>query len=703
MKVGTERSFFDTALVMVGCGMAVFAIGMSLSKPNLSLLLTLGVVLSLALGYWLSRAADRHGLAAADGYLWTVLAIVSIATIWPLNQILPEEGFPFQLIVGGWLCWMILLCGAVSWRDQTLLFLNLPCLAIFGLVGVFDTFPPATIMFFGFLATSTLLYARIHHRSMVRRAQAAGAADVGLLRRDAWRWMAGPEWALVAAAAIVLFSVVGAPLLQFSLRNVSGAVAVQLPATQNRAATSAARVSADSPIGRGPLSPSDRPVFQVRGNNPGYLRLDAYVSYNGGGWNLGRGRSGMVPLLDGEPNPIQDSTYYSPEAQTPSGEVLGWPGGAPEEGPVTGDTETLEIRPFETSLGFLSAPGQIVAVVGIDPDLLQFRSDGGVVHRAGLRAGTTATVRYQAPRLPQGEEPAGLPAPFESSRGTFLTRASIPPEVAGLARLIVPAEGSDYDKALAIRNAIGQRAKYNLRAPVTPAGQDPVEYFLFESKQGYCDLFASSMVLMARAVGIPARYAVGYAVTDPTRDADGFLTVRERDAHAWAEIYFEGVGWVPFDPTEVAEQVPGGERGTSPPPERPWFTAQAGQIAVYVFMGLAVVGAVLSFYGSRRGGAGFAVSGQLAAVARAYTQFQKSVEGRIGRPRRLSETSHEFVEAAAPTLGEALPAARALEGRFSDALYGPSEVTAESATALAVAVKEFRASVAKLPRDGGEA
>lgn len=103
-------------------------------------------------------------------------------------------------------------------------------------------------------------------------------------------------------------------------------------------------------------------------------------------------------------------------------------------------------------------------------------------------------------------------------------------------------------------------AVYDLSVPNTPEGEDFVEYFLFESKRGYCAHFASSAVLMLRYLGVPARYAAGYAAAPESfkRNQDGTYStvILDRQAHAWAEVYLEGIGWVPVEMTSGAVPFP---------------------------------------------------------------------------------------------------------------------------------------------------
>ncbi|MCM1089883.1 MAG: hypothetical protein NC092_02685 [Butyrivibrio sp.] len=109
-----------------------------------------------------------------------------------------------------------------------------------------------------------------------------------------------------------------------------------------------------------------------------------------------------------------------------------------------------------------------------------------------------------------------------------------------------------------IVNLLDQTANYDLNVPACPPEQDFVENFLFERRAGYCAHFASAAVLMLRRQGIPARYATGYCAhpSEFVENGDGTYTavIRDRQAHAWAEIYLGVLGWVPieFTPTDVA-------------------------------------------------------------------------------------------------------------------------------------------------------
>lgn len=99
-----------------------------------------------------------------------------------------------------------------------------------------------------------------------------------------------------------------------------------------------------------------------------------------------------------------------------------------------------------------------------------------------------------------------------------------------------------------VRSTLEAHASYTKIPGSTPRGNDYVEYFLYENKQGVCTHFASAAVLLFRLYGIPARYVEGYLVRD-LESGNGAQAIMDEAAHAWAEIYVKGVGWIPIEVT----------------------------------------------------------------------------------------------------------------------------------------------------------
>lgn len=147
--------------------------------------------------------------------------------------------------------------------------------------------------------------------------------------------------------------------------------------------------------------------------------------------------------------------------------------------------------------------------------------------------------------------------------------ADLPERVKQLAIEITKAATNPYDKAKAIEKYLSDHYPYT-NTPDESKGKskDFVDRFLFEVKQGYCDYYSSSMAVLTRSIGLPTRWVKGYSSgTSPIpeeirelgilgqlgseidTDGAGTYTVRNSDAHSWVEVYFEGFGWIPFEPT----------------------------------------------------------------------------------------------------------------------------------------------------------
>ena len=133
------------------------------------------------------------------------------------------------------------------------------------------------------------------------------------------------------------------------------------------------------------------------------------------------------------------------------------------------------------------------------------------------------------------------------------------PRIQELAAEITAEAETPYDKAGAITRYLRDNIEYAETIPSAPRNADVLEWVLFENKQGYCVYYATAEILMLRSLGIPARMAVGFAQGEGIAGGDnlapeeeltpGIFTVRKKNAHAWPEVYFPGIGWVEFEPT----------------------------------------------------------------------------------------------------------------------------------------------------------
>jgi transglutaminase-like putative cysteine protease len=165
---------------------------------------------------------------------------------------------------------------------------------------------------------------------------------------------------------------------------------------------------------------------------------------------------------------------------------------------------------------------------------------------------------------------ASPPAYPDWVREQFLTLPdSVPERVRALARDLTASEATPYDRAIAIQNHL-REFPYTLEVRSPPPGRDVADYFLFDLQQGYCDYYATTMVVLARAAGIPARLVVGYSSGLYEAEQAHYL-VTENYAHSWVEIYFTDIGWVEFEPTASQAAILYAEEGetvTAPPVEQ---------------------------------------------------------------------------------------------------------------------------------------
>jgi transglutaminase-like putative cysteine protease len=137
--------------------------------------------------------------------------------------------------------------------------------------------------------------------------------------------------------------------------------------------------------------------------------------------------------------------------------------------------------------------------------------------------------------------------------GSLGVKTSAPPVVTpdrgvvALARRLSAGAETEWEVVARVERFLldGRRFRYTTRVP--PAGPHPLDDFLLRTRAGHCQQFAGAAALLLRLAGVPARVVAGFATG--RRTAPGQYTVRDLDAHDWIEVYFEGYGWVPFNPT----------------------------------------------------------------------------------------------------------------------------------------------------------
>jgi hypothetical protein len=172
-------------------------------------------------------------------------------------------------------------------------------------------------------------------------------------------------------------------------------------------------------------------------------------------------------------------------------------------------------------------------------------------------------------RLGPIRRPAGLPSKLygalwpsrlvsieplsdEERRESLQLPAALDPQVVDLARRLADERAAPADRVRAVVGHLQHGFSYTLRPGAFRTG-DPLAEFLFDKKAGYCEYFASAAVVLLRLAGVPARFVKGLSLGPNTDAGGGLHVVRERDAHAWVEVWLPESGWVEEDPTPPAQ------------------------------------------------------------------------------------------------------------------------------------------------------
>ncbi len=149
---------------------------------------------------------------------------------------------------------------------------------------------------------------------------------------------------------------------------------------------------------------------------------------------------------------------------------------------------------------------------------------------------------------PEELQTAGEEYPAWVSHRYLQLPPDLPVRVNDLAASTTSGWATPYEKAKVVENYLRNNYPYNLRVDPPPFGVDGVDHFLFGLGEGYSEYFGSTMAVMLRTVGVPARLAVGYTTGDRVEGRE-IYAVTDSHSHAWVEVYFPRFGWIPFEPT----------------------------------------------------------------------------------------------------------------------------------------------------------
>jgi transglutaminase-like putative cysteine protease len=294
----------------------------------------------------------------------------------------------------------------------------------------------------------------------------------------------------------------------------------------------------DSKLG-GPFIGDPTVVFTAEVTREHYWRIETKDLYTGKGWEQSMEEDTGMPFRSDEELPFA-LTPKNEERELQIEKVMVEKGYSHVVYPygvekVTGNEEgSFEFLPVNEKIRSLDESGDPVK---LKEYAVSYRAPS--YSQKGMRA---ANAEQEAMQVPEFVD-----------RYTQIP-SSTPQRVKDLAVEITQGEEDWYEKVRAIEGYFEKEAFVydQFDVPVPEEGQDYVDQFLFETQRGYCDNFSTSMVVMVRSLGIPARWVKGYTEGEYTRQSDSqyrLYEVSNNNAHSWVEVFFPEVGWVPFEPT----------------------------------------------------------------------------------------------------------------------------------------------------------
>ncbi|NWF71613.1 MAG: DUF3488 domain-containing protein [Nitrospirae bacterium] len=268
------------------------------------------------------------------------------------------------------------------------------------------------------------------------------------------------------------------------------------------------------------------PDQSAGGKDRFYLRGLAYDQYNGRSWSHSGTRQRSLNLA-------ADGTF-----------LVRPPGSHPIDRPSETIRQDILLETLDTSVLFAAPFAELVSG---EFHTVQADAMSGI----HLPFPPSSRIRYsvtsQVPQLRANERTASTLAYPDSIRFHYLQVPMGLEQVADLAHRVTQRAATPFEQTQMIQQHLLENYRYSLESEVATLNH-PLEEFLFTRKTGYCEHYATAMVVMLRTVGIPARLVTGFLATE-WNEYGSYFTVRQRDAHAWVEVYFPHSGWITMDPT----------------------------------------------------------------------------------------------------------------------------------------------------------
>jgi transglutaminase-like putative cysteine protease len=526
--------------------MALAALTFSLQEPLYSALVhgafTVAIFSSLA-------GASRGRVWVLPGALFFLIPLVMYA----LRQMLPLELlflYPAEalshedMLLATLIGWFLVGFGFWQGSRLNLIFLVVCGLAIFGLMGTINLNPEMWLCFTVFVLAAVFCWGYEQFLELDDR-----LATQGQPRTGAWLEMLRGHLAVAVLVAVLTLSLGSA--LGLGVYKVSPNLYAQMAQRAYgwdptpRIANIFNSFQDEFQVSTGPVRLLPVPALEVKADHPALWRGLVYDYYNGRGWTRSA-RDGQV--LEGE-----GGRFAVPEPYLPP------------SGYRRTNRQQVEIQTYPGVLFAAAQPAEVQLTPEALPEgdwprsrrLEPVLDAYGSLTWAGREM--EAARRYTVVSLEPTQQPELLrrtPQEYPASISESYLQVPVRTELAlqGLVGELTATAENPYDKALALQGYLEANCLYSLSAPATPRGQDVASHFVLESRRGACDAFSTSLAIMLRLADVPARVATGYATGTYNAEKEAYVALGT-DAHAWVEVYFTGVGWVPFDPqaTDVFE------------------------------------------------------------------------------------------------------------------------------------------------------
>ncbi len=674
------------AFVIVATG--VQAVAMSAASPDFGFVATALAAASCVIAAMVRRRSDSNAVMSGlfiAGAL--ILGGTRLAGYAPGTLLYPSAvvGNPDTLLAASIALVNVGYCLALV-RPGRFAFTVVPTLAVFGLTSPLNLQLEMVLSFLVYVFASIFV---MGYERLVEEELAEGqpvtrrAVDLAHSRLLATSFV---------FLLIVAFGLAVGPVLERTVPRLAGPMAAR-GARMLASLSFPAYATQDSEgflIGHGPIRLSDQPVMLVGTDQPGLLRGQVYDEYTGSGWRRARDEARHLTLTQ---RPVSLAPYLR--------EGL--------DGPRLTVRQRVVPVPLLGRIVFGRGAPASVAVLTEDDEADAAVDAYGAIRLDGLSVPQRGYIVWSAVPQPTPEQlrAARVPGPDELDSGYFVLPAGTERAAARIVSHIVTSEHSAYDKAVAIRGYLAANHQYTLDGPYIPPTNDAAIEFLTYHRRGACDLFASAYVVLARAAGLPARVATGFGAGE--YDAEqGAWVVRENDAHAWAEVYFEGLGWIEFDPTAGATDAAPSVLGLLRIGQYWSFLSVAlrrllvigGALLVFGFAFAALVN-VRSAYECVRAWHDRRRRGLVGALEQAYLDVCHAL-ARRGWQRAAWQTAAEYAAEVEDALGlrhaPITATLRAATVAIERAKYGGQIPTAEELDRLRRRVGQARRLARRLPR-----